>query len=167
MITKRKTLMLLGAGAVSALPLPAFAHDQKTTLSKIDWNTADKALYVTHSYHMHDAETALAAKGIINKPDLTSLRARAKLALYTQEQFRLFMGGAEIELEILGAEFEGRTVYVYQQAFLDKKPSELLVSASMLREIIPGQINHVDSWLAPSVYSLKFRDGDGPKKIQS
>ena len=100
MFTRRSTLAILGVGAISALPLPAFAHDQKTTLSKIDWSTTDNALYVTHSYHMHDAETALTAKGILNKPDLTSLRARAKLALYTKAQFKLSMGGEEIDLQI-------------------------------------------------------------------
>ena len=163
--TRRQILALMGTGVISALPLPALAHRQRTTLSKIDWNAADKALYITHSYHMHDAETALAARGIINKPDLTSLRARAQLALYTQEQFKLSMSGTEIELEILGAEFEARTVYVYQQAFLDEKPAELLVSAAMLRDIIPGQINHVDSWLSESVNSIEFKESDGPKKL--
>ena len=165
MMTRRQILALLGAGAISTLPLPVLAHRQKTTLSKIDWNAANKALYITHSYHMHDAETALAAKGIINKPDLTSLRARAQLALYTQEKFKLFMSDTEIELEILGAEFEARTVYVYQQAFLNEKPTELSVLAEMLRDIIPGQINHVDSWLSAPVTSIKFKDGDGPKKL--
>lgn len=166
MITRRNAFTILsGAALTAALPLPAFAHRQKTTLSKIDWDAEDNSLNITHSYHMHDAETALAAKGILDRPDLKSLRARAKLALYTEAQFKLSAAGEEIELQILGAEYEARTVYVYQQVFLDKKPTELMVSASMLREIIPGQINHVDSWLAPSVKSVAFKDGDGPKKI--
>ncbi len=166
MITRRRIFSILSGGAIfTALPLSALAHRQKTTLSKIDWDPTDKSLNITHSYHMHDVETALAAKGIIDKPDVKSLRARAKLALYTETQFKLSSGGQQIELQILGAEYEARTVYVYQQVFLDKKPSELLVSASMLREIIPGQINHVDSWLADSVKSIAFKDGDGPKKL--
>jgi hypothetical protein len=113
----------------------------------------------------HFGETALAAKGIIDKPDLTSLRARAKLALYTQKTFTLFGGGKDIELELLGAENEGRTVYVYQQAKLDKPPTELIISASMLREIIPGQLNNVDVTLETDIRSVQFKDGDGPKKV--
>ena len=97
MLTRRTTFKLLsGAALTAALPLPAFAHRQKTTLSQVEWNEADKVLYVTHSYHMHDAETALAAAGIIDKPDLTSLRARAKLAVYTARNFQLSNGGKDI-----------------------------------------------------------------------
>jgi len=166
MLTRRHSLQALcGAALITALPIPSFAHRQKTTLSQIEWDEADKALYITHSYHMHDAETALAARGIIQKPDLTSLKSRARLALYTEKQFKLSHGGEEIELEILGAEFEARTVYVYQQVFLDEKPTSLTVSAAMLRDIIPGQINHVDLHFTDEVKSVAFKDGDGPKKI--
>jgi len=166
MLTRRKTLQIIsGAALGAALPLSAFAHRQKTTLSTVEWDTADKMLYVIHSYHLHDAETALAATGVIDKPDLTSLRARAQLALYTQDKFSLFGRGKDIELELLGAENEGRTVYVYQQAKLDEPPAELIVSASMLREIIPGQLNNVDVTLTQTLRSVQFKDGDGPKKV--
>jgi len=77
----------------------------------------------------------------------------------------LSSGGAQIELDILGADFEARTVYVYQQVFLSEKPRALTVSAAMLRDIIPGQINHVDLHFSENVKSVKFKDGDGPKKI--
>ena len=166
MLTRRKTLHIMsGAASGAALPTYAFAHKQKTTLSTVEWNEDDGMLYVIHSYHLHDAESALAAKGIINKPDLTSLRARARLALYTQDKFFLFANGQDIELEILGAETEGRTVYVYQESRLDKAPMELIVSASMLREIIPGQLNNVDVTLTQTLRSVQFKDGDGPKKV--
>ncbi len=154
-----------GAAFGAALPTCALAHKQKTTLSTVEWNEKDGMLYVIHRYHLHDAESALAARGIIHKPDLTSLRARAQLALYTQDKFSLFAAGKVVELQILGAETEGRTVYVYQEAKLDKAPSELTVSASMLREIIPGQLNNVDVTLSENIRSVQFKDGDGPKKV--
>ena len=166
MLTRRKTLQYLsGAALWAALPMSAFAHRQKTTLSTIEWNEADHMLYVIHSYHLHDVETALAAQGIIDTPDLTSLKARAKLALYTAKTFSLFANGKDIKLDILGAENEGRTVYVYQQVKLNKQPSELIISASMLRNIIPGQLNNVDVKLSQTLRSLQFKDGDGPKKV--
>jgi len=164
-MSRRHTLRLIGGAALTALPFTAQAHRQKTTLSQIDWDESDKTLYITHSYHMHDAETALAAAGVLRKPDLTSLRARAKLALYTDEQFKLSKGGEEIKLELLGAEFEARTVYVYQQALLDTVPSQLTISAAMLREIIPGQINNVDLTLGGKITSVQFKENDGPKKV--
>lgn len=166
MLTRRHTLKTLtGVAVFAALPLSAQAHRQKTTLSQIEWSETDKALYVTHSFHMHDAETALAARGIIHKPDLTSLKARARLALYTAEHFNLSVGGEKIELEILGAEFHARTVYVYQQVHLEDKPTAMTISADMLRDIIPGQINNVDVKLTKKVMSVQFKANDGPKKI--
>ena len=166
MLTRRRTFQIIsGAALGAALPVSAAAHRQKTTLSSVEWDAADKMLYVIHSYHLHDAETALAATGIIDRPDLTSLKARAHLALYTAKTFSLFSNGKDIKLEILGAENEGRTVYVYQQAKLDKAPRSLTVTASMLREIIPGQLNNVDVTLNQTLRSLQFKDGDGPKKV--
>ena len=166
MLTRRKTLQTLsGAALWAAFPLSAAAHREKKTLTTIEWDAKAEMLNVIHSYHLHDAETALAAKGIIDKPDLFSLKARAKLALYTAKNFSLSSEGKEIELQILGAETEGKTAYVYQQAKLAKAPEALLVSATMLRGIIRGQINNVDVSLDGEIRSVQFKRNDGPKKV--
>ena len=166
MLTRRKTLHILsGAAFGAALPLSAFAHREKKTLTTIEWDAQAQMLYVIHSYHQHDAETALAAKGIIDKDDLYSLKARAQLALYTERHFSLASKGEEIELEILGSETEARTVYVYQQAKMAMPPQELLITATMLRDIIPGQLNNVDVTLDGKTHSLQFKASDGSKKV--
>jgi len=166
MLSRRKTLKTLcGAALVAVLPLSAFAHREKKTLTTIEWDADEKMLYVIHSYHLHDAEIALAAKGIIDKADLFSLKARAQLALYTAKNFSLSSAGREIELEILGSEIEARSVYVYQQAKMTVPPSEFLVAATMLRNIIPGQLNNVDVTLGGEIRSLQFKANDGPKKV--
>ena len=41
----------------------------------------------------------------------------------------------------------------------------MTISADMLREIIPGQINNVDVKLDGKVKSVQFKDNDGPKKV--
>lgn len=166
MLTRRRTLQTLsGAAFMVALPMSAFAHREKKTLTTIEWNADDNMLNVIHSYHLHDAETALAAKGIIDTPDLFSLKARAKLALYTAKNFSIASAGQQIDLDILGAETEAKTVYVYQQAKLDKAPTELVISASMLRDIIPGQLNNVDVTVSGEIRSVQFKKNDGPKKV--
>ena len=166
MLTRRRTLLVMsGAAFGAALPLSAFAHREKKTLTTIEWNERAQMLYVIHSYHQHDAETALAAKGIIDKADLYSLKARAQLALYTERNFSLSSAGQEIELEILGSETEARTVYVYQQAKMAAPPRELLVTATMLRDIIPGQLNNVDVTIDGNIHSLQFKANDGAKKV--
>ena len=166
MLTRRKTLHTLsGAALLAALPLPAFAHREKKTLTTIEWDAEEKMLNVIHSYHLHDAETALADKGIIDSPDLFSLKARAQLALYTAKNFTLSSNGQEIELDIIGAETEAKTVYVYQQARMDAPPKALVIKASMLRDIIPGQLNNVDVKLSGEIRSVQFKKNDGPKKV--
>lgn len=166
MLTRRKTLQSLsGAAIMAALPFSASAHREKKTLTTIEWSANEKMLYIIHSYHLHDAETALAAAGVIDKADLFSLKARAQLALYTEKHFSLSSEGEPIELQILGAETEAKTVYVYQQAAMEAIPKDLVVMASMLREIIPGQLNNVDVKLSGRVRSVQFKKNDGPKKV--
>ncbi len=166
MLTRRKTLHIMsGAALGAALPLSAVAHREKKTLTTIEWNADKKMLYVIHSYHLHDAETALADKGIIETADLFSLKARAQLALYTAKNFSLSTAGKKIDLDILGAETEAKTAYVYQQAKLSSAPKELVISAKMLRDIIPGQLNNVDVNLEGEIRSVQFRKNEGSKKV--
>ena len=166
MLTRRRTLHIMsGAALGAALPTYAFAHREKKTLTTVEWNADNNMLYVIHSYHLHDAETALAAKGIIETADLFSLKARAQLALYTAKNFSLSTAGEKIDLDILGAETEAKSVYVYQQAKMTSAPKELVISATMLRDIIPGQINNVDVTLEDELRSIQFRKNDGSKKV--
>lgn len=145
--------------------LPAYAHREKTTVSDVVWSEADGFLYATHKFHLHQTEVSLFEAGITHSAKFESLRARAELALYVEKNFVLQMlNGERLPLEILGAEIEGRDVYVYQQAKLRRAPEGLIVTANLLRGIIPGQINHVDINIFGKINSLAFRGKDGPKK---
>ena len=157
--------MLSGAAFAAALPTSAWAHKQKTTLTEIVWNNRDKLLEVTHTYHMHDAETALAYVGILGKPDLTSLKERARLALYTEANFTLInMKNEKLDLELIGADIDGVRAYVFQQVSIDTPPENLTITCTLLRDIIEGQINNVDFKVSDTVHSVLFRANDGPKK---
>ena len=164
MITRR----YIGAGlfAICAVPaLPAYAHREKTTVSDVVWSETDRFLYVTHKFHLHQTEVNLFEAGITHSAKFESLRARAELALYVEKNFVLQdLNGVPLPLELLGAEIEGRDVYVYQQAKLRLAPQGLIVTSNLLRDIIPGQINHVDINIGGRIKSLAFRGNDGPKK---
>ncbi len=164
MITRRH--IVAGLAAICAMPaLPAYAHREKTTVSDVVWSEADGFLYATHKFHLHQTEVSLFEAGITHSAKFESLRARAELALYVEKNFVLQMlNGERLPLEILGAEIEGRDVYVYQQAKLRRAPEGLIVTANLLRGIIPGQINHVDINIFGKINSLAFRGKDGPKK---
>lgn len=164
MLTRRSTLAFGMAGLASCLPFSASAHRENQTHSSILWNTRTRFLDITHIYHIHDAETALTQVGILEKPNLRSLKERARLALYTEKNFSLkTLDENALTLSILGAEFEGRNVYVYQQLALSDPPEGLLVNCTLLRPLIPGQVNDVDVNLSGRIRSLRFENSDGTK----
>ena len=152
--------------SLSALPGLAFAHRESATRTLITWNSATGFLEVTHTYHMHDAAMALTQAGVIGKPDLPSLRERARLALYTEAHFTLeTLDSQALALTLLGADYDSKNAYVYQQSKLPAAPDGLRVDSRLLLDIVPGQANDVDVRLGSGVRSARFQRGDKPKII--
>ena len=150
---------LCGAACAALLPAPALAHREKTTTTRVEWT--GKGFAVTHTIHRHDAETALARAGLIDRPDIDSLKSRAHIALHVEETFRL----EGLPLTTLGAETEGNRIYIYQEAPLDALPATLSVDARILRSLYADQVNAVDVVVDGEVTSLRFADGDGAKTV--
>lgn len=157
---------LVGFGLLSALPLTAYAHKERSTLTNIVWDEEDQKLYITHSYHIHEAEQVLFKAGVLGKPDLYDLRTRAQLALYTQDNFAVMANGeTPLALELLGAENSGRNCFVYQQALLASAPKSLRVTCALMRPLETDMINHVDMSIDGRIVSESFKGKDGPKLI--
>lgn len=144
---------------------PAFAHRLTTTETRVDIKRTTGKVEVVHTFHTHDTETALFDAGVIEKADLTLLRPRAQMALYVEKTFELFENGKAVPLKLLGAEFEKRNVYTYQEGMLKTPFQTLSVSASMMRPLIKNQINNVDVYIDGQVTSLQFRGADERKNI--
>lgn len=164
MFSRRQAIVLcLGAAAKPGL---ASAHRQKQTFTEVIWQADSQTLDITHRFHIHEAETALASAGLIMRPDLTKLEARAHLALYVEENFTLqTLDRVPLPLTLIGAEIESRTAYVYQQIALSHAPVGFIVTCNLMRELIPDQINHVDINLTGEIRSLIFQGKDGPKRM--
>ncbi len=106
--------------------------------------------------------------GKLDKPDLTSLRARANLALYVQERFTLsHLNGEIIPLNIIGAEIDGAYAYVYQDVALSAVPNGIEVENTLLQDIYLNQTNLVNITLGAELKSLTFFTGDSAKKIEA
>lgn len=168
----RRTLLKAGTIGLSSCALStafwtsAFAHKQRLSLTRIDWNERSKTLDIIHSFHVHEAENTLYDSGVIRYPDLTKLKPRARLALYTSERFSLSQNGsAVLKLDIIGAEIDGQSVYVYQQIALNEPPKRLIVSNTIFRELVKDQINNVDVNIDGEIKSLQFKGNDGPKSV--
>lgn len=159
-MTTRRAVLIGCAGA--GLAQPAWAHRLARTETDVRIAT-DGTVAVTHVYHIQDAQTALYKAGLLERPDLSSLRARAQLALYTASNFALIVGDEPIQLDIVGAEIEGDSVFVYQEGRLSD--GDLTVSASMLRELVHGQRNSVNIVKNGQTQTLDFSGDDGPKPV--
>ena len=157
---------VLGGAIFTSLHGRAWAHRQKQALSTIEWNARTKTLEITHDLHAHDAEQVLAKLELITSPDLTGLRARARLALYVKENFQLrTLSGQAIDLAILGAETEITYAHVYMEAELPEQPHGLIITNTLLQDVFVDQINQVNVSLSDTLRSDIFVAGDGPKKI--
>ncbi len=163
----------------TALSTPAFAHRQKLTLTDIRWKSTrpekDKiyslgdtsgTLEIVHSFHIHEAEIALSETYGLKNPDLTRLETQARLALYTHKNFDLaLIDKTPLKLELIGADQDRQTVYVYQQISLTERPEGLIVNCQLFRDLSAPLINNVDVQIAKMLHSLQFKGAAGPKKI--
>ena len=166
MTVSRRYFTLLSVAACAGISVPAAAHRERVTLTEVEWNPFKNRLYVTHSFHVHEAERTLYKAGVISKPDLYSLKSRAELALYTGDNFSLSnLDGAPIPLEIIGAEIVGRECMVYQDAALEQLPAGFTIECNLMRDFDGGQINNVDVKVTQQVQSLSFRGDDGIKSV--
>ncbi|GHA90551.1 hypothetical protein GCM10009069_11880 [Algimonas arctica] len=154
--------IIIGGIAALTVATPAVAHRLARTETDVRI-TPDGAISVIHVYHLQDAQSALFQAKMIDQPDLSSLRARAKLALYTQEWFTIAASGVPATLEIIGAEIEGDSVYIYQDGHIGD--GSLSIDARMLRDLIKNQSNSVNIVRDNETITLEFSGDDGPKQV--
>lgn len=162
MILRRTFLAGFSASCLLGVAPAAFAHRAARTETEVKIHP-DGQVDVIHVYHLQDAKDALYQAGLIETPDLTPLRARAQLALYTNDRFAVMNGETSVELETIGAEIEGDSVYIYQQGQTRSGP--FAIKAEMLRELLHGQINSVNVIRNGKTVTLDFRGDDDLKMV--
>ncbi|MEP1231402.1 MAG: DUF6702 family protein [Litorimonas sp.] len=171
-LSKRKFLAASAAGFCSSLLLttPALAHRAARTETQVTLHE-DGRVDIIHLMHTDDTKRALHHEGIIDKPNILGLKARAQVALYVSEHFALYSNDTPVELDLIGAEIEGPNVYIYQEGRYDSPVDTLSINANMLRELIGNQTNSVNikftNESGPQTRSLDFKGRDKRKNIFS
>jgi len=162
-VTTRRTLLggLCGVGAL-CWAKPAWAHRLARTETDVTISP-EGDVSIIHVYHLQDAQSALFQAGLIERPDLGSLRARAQLALYTEANFTLAVGGTPVALDLIGAEIQGDSAYVYQDGQIGD--GALSIDARMLRSLLKEQSNSVNIVRDGRTVTLNFSGDDGPKPV--
>ena len=154
-MTRRKICLtafcLLGLNVAT----PVAAHDAPRVETVVELSS-NGALNVTHTLQLSAAQRLLFKSGIINKNDMTGLRARAQAALYASERFDLNANGEPIELEILGAEVGGGHLYIFQTGTLNALPDSWSARNSILRDLSPRFDNVVNVPTSGGIRTIVF-----------
>lgn len=156
----RRTFFLAAFSAVSlTLAAPVFAHEAARVETEIKLNS-DGALDVTHVLQLSATQRLLFKAGVIEKNDMTGLKARAQAALYAAERFELMADAEPIELNILGVEVQGGHLYIYQTGVLSTAPKTWSARNSILRDLSPRFDNMVNVPSADGIKTLVFSGAD-------
>lgn len=127
-------LCLLGA-------MPAQAHRLPECVTSLAWFESDQRLEISHRLHRHDAQLALERLTSDSGVELESIESKARVALYVESRFGL-RGMQSLPLNLVGAEFDGDYLLVYQE-YEGPLPKSLSVRSETLQEWNPEQVNTV------------------------
>ena len=157
------TLSLMLA-ALALTPI-ASAHRYHTSVTRLEYNADERLVEITVQTFADDIEAALKRSGAGNVR-LDSKKSNELVLEYLQKTLEIRSDNARLELEWIGMELKGYTVWVYLQA---KAPNGLLktsVRNNLLFEVFPDQVNIVNVIADGKRASLVFKRGDPLKEIQ-
>ncbi len=163
MMTRRAALFSLALMSAAVVSLgaakSAAAHDAPRVETEVTHH-ADGRLDVTHVLQLSAAQRLLHKNGVIASNDISGLRARAQVALYTSERFELIADKAVIPLEILGADIGGGHLYVYQTGQLAALPKTWSAKNAILRDLSPRFDNVINLPTKDGIRSIVFSGSD-------
>jgi len=155
MLNRRQTCLTALCFIGLSVAKPVAAHDAPRVETVVKLN-ANETVDVTHTLQLSATQRLLFKAGVIDKNDMTGLRARAQAALYASERFELNANGDRIELDILGAEIGGGHLYIYQTGVLRELPENWSARNSILRDLSPRFDNVVNVPTAEGIRTIVF-----------
>lgn len=121
----------------------ASAHRQHFAFTEVALNERGDLLEVTHRFHEHDVAEWLRQQNNV-QVDLTELRWQAAFAVHVEEEFRI----SGSRLTTLGAELDGRWLFVFQEHDVNASPDSLFqtltFSGEILMNMLADQIHRID-----------------------
>lgn len=142
------------------LVLPALAHQQKESITRVLFNERTGNIEVMHRFILHDAEHAV--EGLFSRSAdlLGNADDRQQFADYVHARFTLAdQHGDAIALTPVGHEIDGAHLWVYAEALVPEGLTALSISHEALRDLWPSQTNLVNVERADSVKSALFDGG--------
>lgn len=162
--SKNIQLMILTALLCMGLVSPSFAHQQKTALTRIIFNSNSGNIEIMHRFYMHDAEHAAGVIFGVRPSLLESASSRQLFSSYVVNNFAMkstTSAGVASELKLihLGEEIDGQFLWVYQEVSLQEDIQSLDIINLALRDVWPEQSNMVNIDKLGKIYTLTFNQG--------
>lgn len=149
-----------------ALAPVAYAHRYHTSVTRLDYKAEERVFEITVQTFADDVEAALSKRaGVPNVRLDPQSKTNALLLQYLRSTFVLKQGEEELELEWIGMELKGHSVWFYMQAKAPAGLSQTTLSNRLLFDVFTDQINIVNVFNSGKKSSLTFKRGDTPKAI--
>ncbi len=160
--------LVIGAVAPKAAP-NAIAHRYHTSVTRMEYNVEEHSAEITIQTFADDLEAALSkrtrskASGNISVDG--SKKTNALVFDYLRTVFRLNSGTEQIELQWVGMELKGYSVWIYVQAKLPGGLSKASLRNNLLFDLFEDQVNIVNVLQHGKKVSLVFKRGDDAQRI--
>ncbi len=151
---------------ILALAPVAQAHRYHTSVTRLEYNAEERLVEITVQTFADDIEAALGKRnGGTVRLDSTA-KTNALLLDYFRNVVELRNGDTELELEWIGMELKGHSVWFYLQARMPDVPSRMTLSNRLLFDLFPDQVNIVNVFKDRKREGLVFKRGDAAKALR-
>jgi len=152
---------------VTALPPIASAHRYHTSVTRLEYNAEERIVEITMQTFADDVEVALSKRnGTAGSVQLdSSPKSNALLLAYLRDVVLIKKGDAKLELQWIGMELKGHSVWFYLQAKAPEGLSRSSFSNRLLFEVFADQVNIVNVVSEGKKTGLVFKRGDIAKEL--
>lgn len=161
------TIRILSLSIIAlALAPVAFAHRYHTSVTRLEYKAEEHLVEITLQTFADDIEAALSKRTGARNVQLNSdSKTNALLLQYLSSAIVLKNGDDKLELEWIGMELKGHSVWFYLQAKAPEGLAKASLSNILLFDLFNDQINIVNVFNSGKKSSLTFKRDDTPKAV--
>jgi hypothetical protein len=140
---------------------PAMAHQLKSAVTTVLFNQRTSNIELMHRFYLHDTEHAV-GQLFTGKVDIMNNKAdQQRFAKYVESHVALqTLKGEPLKLNLVGAQVDGKFLWVYQEAAIPTAIEGIKMSNGALRDLWPSQVNMVNVEGKGKIKTLNFSQDD-------
>lgn len=162
----KRAIYILSLSLVCIVSAPvALAHKYHTSVTRLEYNAEERSVEITIQTFADDLEDIL-SKRAGKSVRLDASKDVDRLAFdYVRSVIELKGRNGSSELQWVGMEAKGGTVWLYVLAKMPEGLSKAFVRNSLLFDLFEDQVNIVNVWYDTLKTSLVFKRGDNLQEI--